>query len=146
MPDAASPDRLPVASTWITRSIRKVLWVGVPFNLLVAAMLAFPGAFGELLPPLPVEFYRWMLICFVLVFGATYAWLAVQPTIPHALVGLASLGKIGVFGVSLACLLREEIELRTLLVSLVDLSFAAYFLAWMRASLAAGTANRPRTD
>jgi hypothetical protein len=133
MADSAN-DPISAAPTWIARSIRKVLWIGVPFNVLVAAMLVFPEATGALLPPLHVEFYRWMLVCFVLIFGATYAWLALQPTIPHPLVGLAALGKIGVFAVSLLCLVREEIELRTFLVSLGDLAFAVYFLAWMRAS------------
>ena len=136
MADSAPANPVSIVPTWITRSIRTVLWIGVPFNLLVALMLVFPDTLGGLaaLPPVGTEFYRWMLVYFVVLFGATYAWLALQPTISPPLVGLAALGKLGVFVVALACLLRGEIQGRTFAVALVDLAFAVYFLAWMRAS------------
>ena len=124
--------------SWTRRWLRAVLWVGVVFNLLVALMLVFPATLGAFaaLPPVGPDFYRWMLVYFVVLFSATYAWLAVQPVVPHALVGLAALGKLGVFVVALACLLRGEIGARTFLVALVDLAFATYFLLWLRASVA----------
>lgn len=130
----------PPATPWILRAMRPVLWVGVAFNLVVAGMVLFPATLGALaaLPPVGSEFYRWMLAYFVVLFAATYAWLARQPRIPHALVGLASLGRLGVVAVALACVLLEKIELRTFLLTGIDLAFAAYFAAWMRASLRAG--------
>ena len=134
-----TPTSAPLAAPaqgWVARSIRKVLWIGVPFNLLVALMLVFPDTLGGLaaLPPLGSEFYRWMLVYFVALFAATYAWLAVQPTISQPLVGLAALGKMGVFVVSLVCLLRGDVGVRTFLVALVDMAFALYFMAWLRAA------------
>ena len=118
------------------RWLRPALWVGVVFNLFVAAMLVFPERLGGIaaLPPVGSDFYRWMLVYFVTLFAATYAWLAMQPVVPHALVGLASLGKAGVFVVALACLLKGDIAARTFALTLVDLGYALYFFAWMRAS------------
>jgi hypothetical protein len=123
--------------SWIERAMRRVLWVGVAFNLLVAAMLVFPATLGVFaaLPPVGSDFYRWMLAYFVVLFSATYAWLALQPEIPPALVGLAALGKIGVFVVALVCLATGDVGARTFALTGVDLAFALYFLAWMQATL-----------
>jgi hypothetical protein len=121
-------------SASVRRAMRPVLWIGVVFNALVAMMLLFPWAFGAALPPIGSVFYLWMLVYFVALFSATYAWLALQPHISRPVVGLAALGKLGVFVVSLACLVRGDIPPRTFLVAVADLVFALYFLAWLRAS------------
>jgi hypothetical protein len=131
---------VPVRTAWVARAMRPVLWVGVVFNLCVALMLVFPTTLGGFaaLPPVGSDFYRWMLVYFVVLFSATYAWLALQPAISQPLIGLAALGKAGVFVVALVCLVRGEVELRTFAVALGDLAFAAYFMAWLRTTGARG--------
>lgn len=116
--------------------MRRVLWVGVVFNALVASMLMFPSTLGALaaLPPIGSVFYLWMLTFFVVLFSATYAWLALEPTISRPVVALAAFGKTGAFVVALACLLRGDIQLRTFWVSIGDLAFALYFFFWLRAT------------
>jgi hypothetical protein len=133
-PPTAAPSQ--ATSNVFARWLRPALWLGVAFNLFVAATLAFPDSLGEIaaMPPVGSEFYRWMLVYFVVLFAATYGWLALQPVVPHALVGLASLGKAGVFVVALVCLLKGDIEGRTFALTLVDLAYALYFFAWMRAT------------
>jgi hypothetical protein len=119
-----------------TKIMRRVLWVGMAFNALVALMLMFPSTLGVLaaLPPVGSVFYRWMLTFFVLLFSATYAWLAVEPTISRPLVVLAAVGKTGAFIVALVCLIRGEILLRTFSISVGDLAFAIYFYLWLRST------------
>jgi hypothetical protein len=118
------------------RTMRGILWVGVVFNALVGAMMLFPGSLGALaaLPPVGSVFYRWMLAFFVLLFAATYAWLARRPVIDRPLVALAAIGKTGVFAIAIACLLRGDIAARTVLLSSGDLVFAVCFWLWLRAT------------
>jgi hypothetical protein len=119
-----------------SKTMRRALWVGVVFNALVALMLMFPSTLGALaaLPPVGSVFYRWMLTFFVVLFCATYAWLAVEPTISRPVVVLAAVGKTGASLVALACLLRGDIQLRTFAISIGDLAFAAYFFLWLRST------------
>ena len=116
--------------------MRKILWVGVVFNATAALMLAFPSSLGALvgLPPVSSVFYTWLLSFFVALFGATYAWLASQPTLNRPIVMLAALGKSGVFVIALACLLRGDIEFRTFSVAVGDLVFASLFFLWLRSA------------
>jgi hypothetical protein len=116
--------------------MRKILWVGVAFNAIAALMLAFPNSLGALvgLPPVGSIFYPWLLAFFVALFGATYAWLAVQPTLHRPLVMLAAIGKTGVFVVALACLLRGDIAFRAFSVAIGDLVFAGIFFLWLRST------------
>jgi hypothetical protein len=126
---------MPPGTPWILRSLRPVLWIGVAFNALIAVLLAFAGTLDawHVLPPLDSHFYRWMLVWFVLVFSATYAWMALQPQVPQSMLGLASLGKAGVFAVALACWLRGDILGRTLAVTGIDLAFSVWFFLCLRA-------------
>jgi hypothetical protein len=119
-----------------TATMRKVLWLGVVFNALVALMLMFPDSLGALaaLPPVGGVFYLWMLTFFVALFGATYAWLALAAEISRPIVVLAVVGKTGAAIVALVCLVRGDIQLRTFSVAIGDLAFAAYFLLWLRAT------------
>ena len=116
--------------------MRRVLWVGVVFNTLVALMLMFPSTLGALaaLPPVGSNFYLWMLIFFVMLFSATYAWLALSRTISRPVVVLAAVGKTGAFLVALVCLIRGDILLRAFSVSIGDLAFAIIFFLWLRST------------
>jgi hypothetical protein len=59
--------------------------------------------------------------------------MAVQPQVPQSMLGLASLGKAGVFAVALACWLRGDIATRTLAVTGIDLAFSTWFFLCLRA-------------
>jgi len=124
-----------------SEQMRKVLWLGVAFNTFVALMLMYPSTLGALaaLPPVDSVFYRWMLTFFVVLFAATYAWLALEPSISRPVVALAAFGKTGVFVVALSCLLIGEIQPRSFLVSIGDLAFAIYFFLWLRSTAAAAS-------
>ena len=121
--------------------MRKVLWLGVAFNTFVALMLMYPSALGALaaLPPVDSVFYRGMLTFFVVLFAATYAWLALEANISRPVVALAAFGKTGVFVVALSCLLIGEIQPRSFLVSIGDLAFATYFFLWLRSTAVAAS-------
>jgi hypothetical protein len=126
----------PTAPGWIARIVRPVLWIGVGFNAVVAGMVAFPAPLGDFaaLPPVGEPFYRWMLVYFVVLFSATYGWLARQPVISRELMGLAALGKAGVFVVAAACVVAGEIPMRAFVLASGDLLFSVYFFAWLRAT------------
>lgn len=113
--------------------MRFVLWVGTAFNAGAALMLAFPATLGGLvgLPTDGSVFYRWLLAWFVALFGAAYAWLALQPTISRPLVTLAAVGKSGVFVIALACWWLGDIGFRTFAVAIGDLMFALVFFRWL---------------
>jgi hypothetical protein len=118
----------------VERSIRQVLWLGAFFNAVVAASILFPAAFGLPPPPAGSDFAIGILAWFVALFGVAYAWMAMQPAIPRPLVALAAIGKAGVFAMASACLWRGAIELPTFVVCACDLAFAAWFVAWLRAT------------
>jgi hypothetical protein len=112
--------------------IRPVLWVGAAFNAVVALSMLFPRTFGLPSPPAGMAFHACILAWFVVLFGAAYGWMALQPVIPRPLVALAAIGKAGVFVIALACLLRGDIGAAMFAVAVVDLAFALAFLAWLR--------------
>jgi len=124
--------------------MRYILWVGVAFNAFVALMLMFPSTLGVIaaLPPIDSVFYRWMLIYFVVLFSATYAWLAIQPTISRPIIVLATIGKTGAFFIALVCLLRGDIPLESFSISVGDLVFSIYFLFWLRSTAVSVSAVR----
>ena len=99
-------------------------------------MLMLPTTLGVLaaLPPIGSDFYRWMLSYFVVLFSATYAWLALSPTISRPVVALAAIGKSGAFIIALVCLCRGDIQLKTFYISVGDLAFAIYFFLWLRST------------
>ena len=125
-----------LASMNDSKIMRRVLWVGAAFNALVALMLIFPSTLGALaaLPPVGSVYYLWMLTFFVLLFSATYAWLALEPTISRPVVVLSAVGKTGAFIIALVCFLRGDILFRTFAVSIGDLAFAVYFFLWLRST------------
>jgi hypothetical protein len=78
--------------------LRKVLWAAVFYNLAGSLAFAFPSSVGQLAGlPLPVPpIYSVLLAFFVVLFGAAYAWLALQPQIDRPLVAMAACGKASV--------------------------------------------------
>lgn len=117
-------------------AIRWVLRFSAVFNSVAALMLLLPDSFGAFagLPPSGSVFHTWLLVLFVGLFGATYAWMSFQPDIPRPLLGLAAIGKTGVFFVSLACWLRSDIPFPAFSLAIADLLFAAAFFWWLRRS------------
>ena len=120
----------------LATAIRPVLWSGAAFNGVVALSMLFPSMFGLPAPPPGAQFNAWILSWFVVLFGAAYGWMAMQPAIPRPLVALAAIGKAGVFAIALACLLRHDIGRLPFAVAAVDGLFALAFLAWLRATAA----------
>jgi len=116
--------------------IRWVLRIGAAFNTLAMLMLLLPDSFGTLagIPASGSVFHTWLLALFVGLFGATYAWMSFQAEIVRPLLGLAAIGKTGVFFIALACWLRSDIPIATFCLAIADLSFAAVFFWWLRYS------------
>ena len=114
--------------------LRRALWASVPYNVFGALMFGFPeslGSFAGLPVPVP-HVYTLSLAVLVLLFGATYAWLAVQPRIDRPLVAFSAIGKASVFTVVLVCWLRGEGPGLGVLAACGDLAFAAVFASWLR--------------
>lgn len=116
--------------------IRQVLRIGAAFNTMATLVLLLPDSFGAFagLPPSGSVFHTWLLALFVGLFGATYAWMSFQQEIPRSLLGLAAIGKTGVFFVALACWLRADIPFPAFALAIADLAFAAVFFWWLRRS------------
>jgi len=121
------------------------LWVGAFFNFGAALMFIFPVFLGQIagLPASGSLFYNWLLALFIGLFGAAYAWLARRPQIDRPLVGLAIIGKMGVFVVALASWLLGVIPLRGFVVAVGDLIFGIIFWWWLRGELGILRATQP---
>lgn len=117
--------------------IRRVLWIAALFNVGGAILFAFPaaplGQFVGLPTPVPAV-YSSILAFLVLLFGATYGWLAMQPTVQRAFVGFFAIGKFGVFSIVMLFWLGGAIAVRGVLAAAGDLLFAALFFYWLRAT------------
>jgi hypothetical protein len=114
--------------------IRKVLWATTFYNLAGGLAFAFPSSVGRLVDlPLPVApLYNVLLALFVFLFGAAYAWLALQPTIDRPLVGFAALGKASVFVAAVVLWLLGDGPGWFVPGAAGDLIFAALFTWWLR--------------
>ncbi len=119
--------------------LRKVLWATVIYNLLGASAFAFPASVGKLAGlPVPVPLvYSVMLTLFVLLFGAAYAWLALQPAIDRPMVGFAACGKASVFVAAVVLWATGDASAWLIPGATGDLIFAALFLWWLRATAVA---------
>jgi hypothetical protein len=126
--------------------LRKVLWATVVYNLLGASAFAFPASVGQLAGlPVPVPLvYSVMLALFVLLFGAAYAWLALQPTIDRPMVGFAAFGKASVFVAAVVLWATGNASAWLIPGATGDLIFAAVFAWWLRATAAAPTVTTNR--
>ena len=82
------------------RILRTVLWIAAIFNVVGAALFAFPASSASQLaglPPTVPAVYRALTALFILLFGAAYAWLAAQPTINRPFVAFGAIGKAAAF-------------------------------------------------
>ncbi|MBL8519256.1 MAG: hypothetical protein JNK75_01165 [Betaproteobacteria bacterium] len=114
--------------------MRTTLWLAAAFNAFASLMLAFPGTIGSF-TGLPAEgplIYRWLMVLFVALFGAAYAWMAMQPTLCRPLLTMAVVGKTGVFVVSIVCWQLGDIPLKALPPAVIDLIFAGAFVRLLR--------------
>ncbi|MES2490541.1 MAG: hypothetical protein V4607_12185 [Pseudomonadota bacterium] len=115
---------------------RRVLWASAVFNLGGAIAFGFPATVGQLMG-LPAEvpaLYRALMALFVLMFGGSYAWLALQPQIVRPMVGFAAIGKASVFVVITAFWLLGSLPLLSVVAASGDLAFAALFFHWLRST------------
>ncbi len=114
--------------------IRRALRATAFFNVGGAAMLALPGQLGWL-AGMPAEVpgvYSALLGYIVLLFAATYWWLAGQSEIARPFVAFFALGKAGVFFVVTAFWLLGKVPLLSVMAFSGDLMFAAIFAWWLR--------------
>lgn len=123
--------------------IRRALLTSVPFNLGGAALFAFPeSALGRLIGlPGPVPaIYGATIAFFVVLFGGTYGWLAMQPVIDRPMVAFAAVGKSGFFILISAFWIFGQAPGLGVLAAAGDLVFAILFFRWLR-----GTASGARS-
>lgn len=113
--------------------IRGTLFTTTVFNFVVALMLAFPITIGKLaqLPEPASFFYTSLMSMLVALFGGAYAWLALQKQINRPLLTFATIGKTGVFIVSLYYWLAGQITFFVFTVAIADLIFASIFVWWL---------------
>lgn len=116
--------------------MRRALHATSVLNVGGALMFAFPDSVGKLggLPSGVPHLYSWFLGYMVLLFGATYAWMARQAVINRPLVVFSALGKSGFFAVASLCFLVGELPFLTLVTAAGDLVFAAIFVWWLLGS------------
>ena len=121
--------------------LRRILWVAALFNLAGAGMFAFPGSpVGALagLPPDVPAVYRAFTAVFVLLFGGSYAWLAVHRPLVRPFVAFGAIGKASAFVLMLALWLCDAASPGGVLIISGDLVLAGLF-AWCLAGIPAGT-------
>jgi hypothetical protein len=113
--------------------LRKALRTTAVFNVVAAAMVAFPSSLGQAVGlPLPVpRLYTTLLCSFVVLFGGVYAWLARSPEIDRPLVVLGAVGKISVFAIVAAFWFAGNAPGMLVLLASGDLAFATIFLWWL---------------
>ena len=114
--------------------IRTVLWASAAFNLAGALLFAFPESALSQLAGLPVPvptFYAALLAEFIILFGASYAWLALQPVINRPLLAFGAIGKTAAFLLAAALWLVGQVPARGVLAITGDLIFACLFFAWL---------------
>jgi hypothetical protein len=115
------------------RSLNVTLWVAALFNLGAALLLAFPAALGQrigLPADVPVV-YSALTGLFVLLFGASYAWMALQPAVVRPLLAFGAIGKTAAFVAAVLLWCLDAIPLPILLAGIGDLVFAALFVRWL---------------
>ena len=118
-------------------TIRRALFVAALFNFGAALAFAFPTSLGQLvaLPAAP-PLYAALCAVFVALFGGSYAWLALQPTISRPLVAFGAIGKTSAFVLFFTLWFFGHASFLLMLGGIGDLAFAAVFATWLRESAA----------
>lgn len=113
--------------------MRPALVIGAVFNLVAAAIFLFPDSLGSMadLPRSGSVFHSSLIAVFIVVFAGLYLWLYRQPVIDRKLIVLAVVGKMGVFVVSVACLLLGELSVKAFAPAAGDFLFVLLFLWWL---------------
>ncbi len=113
--------------------LRKVLWTTFFYNIAGALAFFFPASVGQLAGlPVPVPpIYNVLLGLFVVLFGAAYLWLALQPTIDRPLVAFAAVGKASVFIAAIALWSTGNGPVWFIPGATGDLIFALLFSWWL---------------
>lgn len=115
--------------------LRAALWTTAAANLAVAGLVLEPqSAFARLagLPDEPVPaVFRVLLALFLVLFGATYAWLASRAVIDRPLLSLGAVGKTVAFVAVLGLWTMGLASARFMLLMVGDLLFATLFFAWL---------------
>jgi hypothetical protein len=114
--------------------IRVVLWASALFNLAGAMLFAFPESTLSQLAGLPVPvptFYALLLAEFILLFGCSYAWLALQSSINRPLLAFGAIGKTCAFLLAVVLFVAGQVPARGVLAITGDLIFAGLFFGWL---------------
>jgi hypothetical protein len=113
--------------------LRTALWCSVPLNLL--GVIVFGSvAIGRPVMPLPLAappFYAAQIALIIGLFGAVYAWLALQPIVNRPLLLVGAIGKIGFFALFVAYWLVGDLPGLAVAQAAPDLGLGAVFLWWL---------------
>lgn len=116
--------------------MRRALKATAVMNVGGAMLFAFPDSVGRLagLPgPVP-RLHAWFLASLVLLFAATYAFLARRPVIDRPLVAFCALGKTLFVAIVTLSWLLGDVPTLSVVAASADLVFAAIFTWWLLSS------------
>lgn len=115
--------------------MRYVLLLAALFNLGAALAFVFPASLGQLAAlPLAPPLYSALVALFISLFGASYAWLALQPVMHRPLLAFGAIGKASASILFFLLWLEGQASLLVMLGGLGDLAFAVLFFSWLRAN------------
>lgn len=116
--------------------LRSALQATSVMNVGGAMLFAFPDSVGRLagLPSPVPRLHAWFIALLVLLFGATYAWLARQPHIDRPLVAFSAIGKSLFFVIVALCWLLGDVPFYSVVLAGGDLAFAGLFVWWLLAT------------
>jgi len=127
--------------------MRRALWATGVMNVLAAGAF-LPGADALRaplgFPPAGHSFYVATAGLFVLLFGAGYLWSAASGRAERIFLGLAGVGKVAFFGLTLAFWAAGDLPGRAPMLASADLGFGALFLAYLASTRAAAVAPGAR--
>lgn len=119
------------------QSIRRMFVTAALFNWLAGGALSVNAAFlfGLFhITPVPAEpLFLQMFAWVVIVFGVGYYWASRDPAANAPVIRLGALAKLSVFAASLVCVLTGSVSWQVMLLTSVDLLYAALFYAALRA-------------
>jgi hypothetical protein len=115
--------------------LRPALWTAAFFNLVGTFLFAFPGSRLGQFAGLPIHapaIYRALVALFILLFGCSYAWLAMQPTINRPLVAFGAIGKAAAFLIVVLLWARGAAPVTSVFAIVGDLVLAVVFFWCLR--------------